>query len=163
VGKICLGEGKTRKMLETQELEEGMSLPPEVVLHKYLLWCNKMRTQFDATLADFTDQTPWADSVALNMNLYMSYWYGGLYVVIEGWQELGFTDPEIDTLLKSPNVDLLRRYRNGVFHFQRQYFAEKTIDIMTKGQNPVEWVRNLNRAFGRYFLTWFEAQKSSTP
>jgi len=138
-----------------------MSLPAEVVLHKYFVWCNKMRTQFDEMMPDFTDETEWADPIALNMNLYMSYWYGGLYVVIEGWKELGFADPEIDDLLKSPNVDILRRYRNATFHFQREYFADKMTDFMTKGQNAVEWVRTLNSAFGRYFLAWFAAHSQS--
>lgn len=33
-------------------------------------------------------------------NMYMSYWYAGLYVVIEGWQKLKLQDMAIDTLLK---------------------------------------------------------------
>jgi hypothetical protein len=49
----------------------------------------------------------------------MSYWYAALYVVIEGWRDLGLADATIDALLQSPNVDLLKRYRNGVFHFQK--------------------------------------------
>ena len=57
--------------------------------------------------------------------IFMSYWYGGLYAVIEGWQELGLTDPTIDRLLESPNVELLRRYRNGVFHYQMTYFDDR--------------------------------------
>lgn len=32
--------------------------------------------------------------------IFMSYWYGGLYVVIEGWKELGLHDPEIDQLIE---------------------------------------------------------------
>jgi len=140
-----------------------MSFPPEVVLHKYFIWCNKMRTHFDEQLGQFKPEMEWADPVALNMNLYMSYWYGGLYVVIEGWQSLGLGDAEIDELLKSSNVELLRRYRNGVFHFQHEYFDDRFTGFMTKGQNAVDWVRALNRAFGRYFLTWFESRKDATP
>jgi hypothetical protein len=29
----------------------------------------------------------------------MSHWYATLYVVVEGWMELGFRDPIIDKLL----------------------------------------------------------------
>jgi Resolvase, N terminal domain len=64
--------------------------------------------------------------------LYMSYWYGGLYVVIEGWQELSLSDAVIDATLQSPNVDLLRRYRNGVFHFQRDYNDERFLAFMQR-------------------------------
>ena len=28
--------------------------------------------------------------------MYLSYWYAGLYVVCEGWQEAKRSDPEID-------------------------------------------------------------------
>ena len=83
---------------------------------------------------------------------YMSYWYGGLYVVIEGWTALKLHDPEIDQLLRSQNVRLLREYRNGVFHFQRRYFDQKFLRLITRGENVVDWVRSLNRTFGRFFL-----------
>ena len=48
-----------------------------------------------------------------------------LYLVIEGWQELGIQDSEADELLRSPHVDLLKRYRNGVFHYQRDMWDER--------------------------------------
>ena len=33
------------------------------------------------------------------VGMYMSYWYGGLFVVCEGWQELGLSDAKVDPLL----------------------------------------------------------------
>jgi hypothetical protein len=42
-----------------------------------------------------------------NSGIFMSYWYGGLYSVIEGSKELALRDEEIDALLKSRNIDLL--------------------------------------------------------
>jgi len=82
----------------------------------------------------------------------MSYWYGGLYVVIEGWRALKIADPVIETMLKSPNVRLLRQYRNGTFHFQKKYLDERFTDLFAKGTDTVAWVRSLNAEFGRYFL-----------
>jgi hypothetical protein len=38
----------------------------------------------------------------------MSYWYGSLYVVVEGWRELNETDPKVDPLISSPDVDRLK-------------------------------------------------------
>jgi hypothetical protein len=38
----------------------------------------------------------------------MSYWYGSLYVVVEGWRELNETDPKVDPLISSPHVDRLK-------------------------------------------------------
>ena len=33
----------------------------------------------------------------VDARLYMSQWYGNLYVVVEGWRDLDLTDPDIDT------------------------------------------------------------------
>jgi hypothetical protein len=120
-----------------------------VTLHRYFIWCNRMRTHFDAIMKD---ATPDRMEELLLLNPYMSYWYGGLYVVIEGWRELGLHDSVIDPLLDSPNVTLLRRYRNGVFHFQNHWFDEHIVGLMRDGEDVVAWVRSLNGEFGRYFL-----------
>jgi hypothetical protein len=73
-------------------------------------------------------------------------------VVIEGWRTLKLRDPMIGRLLSSRNVGLLRRYRNGLFHFQRTYYDKRFSGLILDGENVVDWVRTLNREFGRYFL-----------
>jgi hypothetical protein len=108
-----------------------------------------MRTHFYEILA----REPELEGTAfIESFLYMSYWYGGLYVVIEGWKALKLSDGVIDEFLKSSNVELLRRYRNGVFHFQRDYNDERFNEFMRQGNDAVTWVRSLNEQFGRYFL-----------
>ena len=84
--------------------------------------------------------------------LYMSLWYATFYVLIEGWQELGLSDKKIDELLKSKNVDLLRRYRNGVFHFQKEYIDKRFTKLMIDGQDIARWIRELRDEFSRWFL-----------
>lgn len=130
-------------------------------LHKYFVWANKMRTDFDNLLNKKRQKTISDNRFEIESNLYMSYWYSGLFVVIEGWKELGLTDGKIDALLDSPNVDLLRRYRNGVFHFQKDYFDKRFLCFIRDGINCIEWIRNLNREFGRYFLIWLEQKENS--
>jgi hypothetical protein len=124
-----------------------------VTLHRYYIWANKFRTCFERALGtsgapELKDVLVW---FADEPGMFLSYWYAALYVVIEGWKELGFQDEEIDALLNSPNVDHLRRYRNGVCHFQREYLDSRFQEIMTSPES-VSWVRNLNRALGRFFL-----------
>jgi len=123
-------------------------------LHRYFIWANRMRTHFDELLAARGARIAVDD---VEIFLYMSYWYAALYVVIEGWRELRLKDEVIDHLLESANVDLLRRYRHGVFHFQREYYDERFLQFIREGQETVPWVRELNQAFGRYFLEWIDA------
>jgi hypothetical protein len=78
----------------------------------------------------------------IHLNLYLSYWYAALYVVVEGWTELGLSDETASALLTSPYVADLRRYRNGVFHFQRQYWDERRKELLGGGAESAAWVGN---------------------
>jgi hypothetical protein len=130
--------------------------PELLTLHRYFIWANRMRVHFETAAAPFAELVrPDAEideTTVFESTLYMSYWYGGLYVVIEGWKDLNLSDSVIDELLKSPNVGLLKRYRHGVFHFQRDYFDKRFTEFMDQGIDAVTWVRSLNEQFGRYFL-----------
>lgn len=90
----------------------------------------------------------------------MSYWYGGLYVVVEAWlKELGdVNDPRIDGLLaNTAYVDLLRRYRNATFHYQPGYFHDKFLELMREGEEANNWIHDLHKAFQSYLENWFKA------
>lgn len=119
-------------------------------LHRYFIWADRMRVHFDNTLKNKEKMDK--QRFDIDSFLYISYWYGGLYVVIEGWKELALQDDAVNSLLDSPNVGILRRYRHGVFHFQKEYYDKRFTEFMTEGQNCVVWVRQLRKAFSNYFL-----------
>ena len=119
-------------------------------LHRYFIWSDRMRVHFDNALRNKEKLDH--GSFQIETFLYMSYWYGGLYVLIEGWKELKLSDQKVNSLIESPNVDLLRRYRNGIFHFQKDYYDKRFMDFMSEGENCAVWVRQLRKAFGDYFL-----------
>lgn len=121
-------------------------------LHRYYIWSDRMRVHFDDVLRRRKATKNSKDTFDLDSMLYMSYWYAGLYTVIEGWKELKLSDQNIDNLLCSKNVALLKRYRNGTFHFQKTYYDSRFTNLITKGQNVVEWIRSLNSELGRWFL-----------
>jgi hypothetical protein len=125
-------------------------------LHRYFIWANEMRVMFDGLL----QSRPVEGDGRIRAFLYMSYWYAALYVVIEGWRSLGLSDAEIDALLESPNVALLKRYRNGVFHFQRTYYDERFLGLIRDGEDAVAWVRSLNSALGRFLLETLRAYRT---
>jgi hypothetical protein len=114
-----------------------------------------MRGQFEKTIPKMTETTTWNDPASIDMFMFMSFWYASLYTVIEGWRDLKLCDPEIDGLLKSPNVAMLKRYRHGVFHFQRTYFDQKYMPFLTR-PDSAPWVRGLHSAFFRYLGEWYK-------
>ena len=140
-------------------------MPPIMSLHRYWIYSNWMREYFDAGLEkepqDFTNLAKEKDPAKVivaaltffgtGSGIFMSYWYGSLYVVIEGWRQLGLSDSKIDPLLLSPNVRLLKKYRDGVFHFQRNYYDERFLNFINSADS-VQWVRKLHSELGKYFL-----------
>lgn len=132
-----------------------MKLTPEIItLHRYFIWADRMRVHFDHILRYSKPISPesFKKREGIDIFLYMSLWYGMFYVLIEGWQELGLVDEKIDELLKSNNVNLLKQYRNGVFHFQKEYYDERFTKLMTEGQDVAIWIRDLRDKFSRWFL-----------
>ncbi|MEK7597280.1 MAG: hypothetical protein AAB441_01390 [Patescibacteria group bacterium] len=132
---------------------------PVNILHKYFIWANRMRTHFDDILEKHGKRKIDEHSFGIESMMYMSLWYGLLYVVIEGWKTLKLNNSIIDSLLKSPNTDLLNRYRNAVFHFPKIHkYLDQRFENFYKEKTTVEWVRKLNLEFGRYFLQYFRVK-----
>ena len=132
-------------------------LKPVLALHRYYIWADRFRILFEGTCPELAQCPPTAEALWVHdAMLFMSYWYSSLYTVVEGWQKLQLDDPLINELLESPNVTLLRRYRNGVCHYQRQYGDPRFLDVM-ESQGVVPWVRELNLAFGRCLMTIIQA------
>jgi hypothetical protein len=82
-------------------------------------------------------------------------------VVCEGWQELKLVDPEIDVLLKSPHLDVLRRFRHGVYHYQADYFDPRFMNAFTLGKDFDDWITSLAHAFNRYLDAWARSQTAA--
>ena len=126
-------------------------------LHKYFIWANRMRIFFDEILEQHLNKKIDQHKFEIEADMYMSLWYALLYVVIEGWQQLKLQDAEISKLLKSDHVALLKRYRNGVFHFQKNDNDKRFTDFFEKDKS-VTWVRLLTSSFSKWFLGWYQNQ-----
>src|SRR5450755_4459353 len=99
---------------------------------RYLYWADVMRKQFEASSDGPTPFGPW---FALG-----AHWYGSLYVVVEGWKELGLKDAIIDALLShAAYPNLLRQFRNGVYHYQSKIMAPKLLQFIARTRH-VLWV-----------------------
>jgi hypothetical protein len=132
-----------------------------VALHRYYIWANRFREMFETALSikgEITEED-WPRLFYEDIGQLMSYWYSALYVVVEGYQKLKYSDEKVDEMLQSENEDLLRRYRNGVFHFQKKYFDERCIDFI-EGPGTAGWARKLNAELGRFFLEKLEERNA---
>ena len=81
--------------------------------------------------------------------VFSSLWFAALFVVIEGYRELTLSDPVIDQLLQSEHVEALRRYRNGVFHFQPSVFPSKLLELHEAHESE-QWLDLIHRRLGAY-------------
>jgi hypothetical protein len=126
-------------------------------LNRYFIWSIEMREHYQQ-VGKLISPTPsfFDDEKAGRAFMYLSYWYAGLYVVCEGWQELKPSDHEIEDLLNSPHLDVLKRFRNGVYHYQADYFDKRLLDAFTLGSDFDEWIESLTHAFGKYFDAWLK-------
>lgn len=127
-----------------------------VTLHRYFIWADRMRVHYDNTLKNKkNDQNSFIESI-----MYMSMWYGMMYVVVEGWEKLGLKDQAIESVLSNKkNKDLLQKYRHGVFHFHENYYDSKFLNFYDE-RTTVEWIRNLRKEFSRWFLDYFKKSKT---
>jgi hypothetical protein len=121
----------------------------------YRHWCraDAIKYVLFAVIADQpTRDQDVLDAEAISTLLRLEVFYALTFVVVEGYRELELQDPAIDQLLAVPVfVDQLRRFRNGVFHYQADPLSSKLMDLITAKQSQ-EWMQDLHRAFQRFFL-----------
>lgn len=120
-------------------------------LSRYYGWCDLMKRDFLEAAQQIKREAGDTELAKLLAQAYMCYWYGGLYVVIEGYRSLKLSDPAIDQLLLSGNTKLLKCFRHGVFHYQRKYFDKRFMNFIQHGESVVAWVSSLHKEFDRLF------------
>ena len=71
----------------------------------------------------------------------------------------------MDELLTDPaferNVHLLRRFRNGVYHYQRDLLNERLLAFLREGEHTVPWAFLLHSEFKR--VLWRLAHPPGIP
>lgn len=119
---------------------------------KYSSWADLQKTTFQEEVNRIVaDDSEAAREHERRWFGFLSYWYASLYVVIEAWDELKFSDPVVDQLLAVPNMrQFLRRYRNAVFHFQGCMTTPKLLDFLSEGEKSVYWAITVHNEFLRF-------------
>lgn len=101
---------------------------------------HEIRDQAGGDLTKLGDRTS-------DLTTYLTFWLSSLYVVCEGYRELGFEDEAIDALIQQPSIEALRVFRNGSFHFQRN--PEKNVQFF--GGDNLNWAEALHEEFKTFF------------
>ena len=117
---------------------------------RYLFWCDLHRRRFESWIEahDLSTSVDQWHFIAL-----VSQWYASLWVVIEGWRDAAFDDVVIDKLLNESGefCERLRRYRNGVYHYQPRLIEPRLLDFLAEADQNVPWVDTLHDEFLRFF------------
>ena len=66
-------------------------------------------------------------------------------------------DPFVNRLMSSPYVNVLKRYRHGVFHYQRAMWDSRFTDFIFEGEASATWARQLHVALGTWLQRHVEA------
>jgi hypothetical protein len=132
--------------------------PDVLMLYRYFAYAAFMRSRFRRESDPEWFKMLTADESGLLMfflsppGIYLMYSYAGIYLVIEGWRDLGLKDEKIDELLKSPFVDRLRLFRNATFPYQKNLLSWKHLQFFgTEEERTEVWLNQLYSEFERFF------------
>jgi len=138
-----------------------MTHPPTrelLSLYSKYLWVNELYARYRSAYrreGDFLSQALQTGEIGsfeegFRSEMYMSLWFSTLYIVVEGWPALRERDDTLKSLLRSPNKDLLRQFRDATFHAS-DWEDAGLAGLVAKGQASFEWVEKVTLAFRRFF------------
>jgi hypothetical protein len=114
--------------------------------HIYWLKSDLMKKKFHETF-----KTQSNTHFDVDQDIYMRLWYATLYCVVEGYQKLELYDSKVDELLKSPNLDSLRKFRHSVTGFHKNYYNVHLISpFLDCSKKTVLWINYLHYSLGKY-------------
>lgn len=102
-----------------------------------------------------------------NQYLHMRLWFAFTYVVIEGWRDLALEDSSVNDAIKALDVtgdlQVLRRFRNAVFHLQPDPHSTKLTTLFERlGPDLMNRLLVLDVAVQRFFAHWRATTDLST-
>jgi hypothetical protein len=133
-------------MGEEEQDGEASSLT-DLVLALAVYW---LRADVMHALVHATEDA-WLEDVTTHkaeFETYIAFWLSALYVVVEGFRELKLDATQVPEM-SAPRMDTLRLFRNGCFHYQRDY--KKYAPFLSGDLEAFDWAERLHQQFGAYF------------
>jgi hypothetical protein len=132
---------------------DGEQILELLALHRYFLNASFLRDVFMRRVKRAQSSESIDPVTLMDDQISMSLWYATLYVVIEGWRNANLADREVDALLADSHADRLRRFRNQVFHYQREYDNPRLLEFLGEDDDDArvatDWVKQTHSALGR--------------
>lgn len=147
------GECAYDLQVANRKAADGTQALELLALHSYYLNASFLRDVFMRRVKRGQSPETIDPFTLMDHQIAMSLWYATLYVVIEGWREAKLADPDVDALLADSHADRLRRFRNQVFHYQREYDNPRVLEFLGEddadAKAATDWVRRTHAALGR--------------
>ncbi|SFB72661.1 hypothetical protein SAMN05421780_101126 [Flexibacter flexilis DSM 6793] len=134
-----------------------------ISLHKYWIYADKMRLLFRNAVKENAEEIQKESHNEIEafvkthlmllgeFGIFKSFWYSSLYTVIEGYQDLKLSIPEIDELLDAENIGKLKLFRNGTYHFQKEIYNHKLLAV-DQSDEFVEWIYKIHKELGNHII-----------
>lgn len=82
---------------------------------------------------------------------YMSLWYASLWVVLDGWKQMGIDEPEATALLADEQFTKLKDFRDVTLHYRPSYLDKKHMGFVGD-ERSVAWVKRAHKLIGATIL-----------
>jgi hypothetical protein len=86
---------------------------------------------------------------------YHAYWLSALFVVAEGFLELGLDKAKVPEITHD-HIEKLKLFRNGCFHYQRHHNKQLQF-LETDPNESMNWAERLHEQFREYFREYLDA------
>lgn len=118
-------------------------------IYRQLIWADHLRDYFGNSLPkkkldlsiDFTIEPHW---------MFMSLWYGILFSVLEALNKIKVKVPGVKEDINQM-YEILRKYRNAVFHVQDKYQNKKQRKLILDDKS-VEKINKIHKTVGLFLL-----------
>lgn len=126
-------------------------------LHRYFMTALWMRRRFYGFVKAHPDFKGLEDDAFPEYFAYMSLWYASLWVVIDGWSQMGIESPVVDKITSDKRYAKLKDFRDATMHFRPGYIDKKHQGFIGE-KDSVEWVNQAHNAIGQVILDALNAR-----
>lgn len=121
-----------------------------MTLHRYFITADLARQMHDKHLHE-NPGMDFESSQFLDYFALAGWWYSALWVTLDGWDQLGIPDDEIDAAKSHALYRKLKNFRDATMHYRPDYFDWKLRGFVAD-PDSVAWIRATHDLMGEALL-----------